>query len=137
MTENITWQDFDKMTDAAFEILSRKNYNRIVGLTRGGLAFGVKLSHKLGLPLIPLTWQTRDGHRDEEALLKISKLGGRTLFVDDISDSGKTIYEIQKVMPGAEFCVLIEKPGEYENVAVKSVIKRPSDCAWIMFPWES
>jgi hypothetical protein len=136
MTENITWQDFDKMTDAAATLLSRRNYNRIVGLTRGGLTFAVKLSHKLRLPLTPLTWQTRDGERDEEALLDITLLGGRTLFVDDILDSGKTINEIQAIMPEAEFCVLIEKPGKFKTSAVSSIVKLQQDSGWITFPWE-
>ena len=43
-TKVISWREFDIMVESATAILSRKRYNRIGALTRGGLAFGVMLS---------------------------------------------------------------------------------------------
>jgi hypoxanthine phosphoribosyltransferase len=128
--------------------------NVIVGLSRGGLDIGVKLSHYYNVPFEPLQWQTRDGQRqDQDALKNILIQYHRVLVVDDIFDSGLTIDQIDQfaarcfidgdiLWDSAEvrYAVLIE------NIAANSrttphwsgtEIDRTTDSSWICFPWEN
>ena len=118
-----TWADFDNAVSAIVESLERRGLmprvSRIYGIPRGGLVLAVALSHRLGLPLTlsltEVTWK------------------GRTLVVDDISDSGQSLSPFTKtavctatihVVPGTS-CV----PDIW-------VFERPKD-KWVVYPWET
>jgi len=129
---NIDWQTFDfAVTDIVGEY-EDKGITQIVGLSRGGLPLAVALSNKLGIPMVPIVWQTRDGSKQDKETLSNLKNIETTLFVDDICDSGLTIEQIRRVYPNSIWCTLVNKrPGfiDYSPLEVQGD-------EWIVFPWE-
>lgn len=91
----------------------------------------------MGIPMIPLVWQTRDGKtKDVDTLKNIGSnySMNEVLFVDDICDSGLTIEQIKAILPEAIFTTLINKLPESDLVEFSPMIET-SDI-WITFPWE-
>ncbi len=123
-------------------IIAEKNdgaehYKHIVGVSRGGLIPGVMLSHMLGATFKPLVWQTRDGKfKDTLTAIELqhSKELDRTLFVDDICDSGLTIKQIREWIPESQWAVLHQKA----EIDLDFVGKRLyNNTQWIVYPWET
>lgn len=120
---------------------SGTNYTHVIGLIRGGLIPAVVLSHKLGIPLRSVQWQTRNvsdfNHIPDSVRDEI--ITGRPLFVDDLIDSGTTIAQIFEDL-GHEVDVATLyyntaqsiKPRYYVNT-----IDRDVDERWIVFWWEN
>lgn len=131
----VTWSDYNIMVKEIADFYDGKDLEAIVGLSRGGLPMGVHLSNLLSVPFIPLQWQTRDGDgQDYLGLLKIEKQYDikKVLFVDDICDSGKTIDQINSIVSGITWSVLINKiQGKVEYAAEDLFTDQ-----WIVFPWE-
>ena len=139
MTEklNISWNDFEYGAQVITNFYTGTGKKVIVGLSRGGLPLAVKLSNVMGIPMIPLVWQTRDGKtKDVDTLRDIgyNYVWDEVLFVDDICDSGLTIKQIKTILPQAVFTTLINKLPESDLVEFSPMIET-SDI-WIAFPWE-
>ena len=131
----IKWELFDMMVADIADRYEEEGIKRIVGLSRGGLPIGVSLSNKMGIPFIPLEWQTRDGKvKDVNKLLMIKGVfdPSEVLFVDDICDSGLTIIQIKEYVPNSRWATLVNKipdAVEFETLLVE-------DERWVVFPWE-
>lgn len=121
--------------------------DQIVALSRGGLDFGVKLSHWYDdAEFVPLIWQTRHGaHRDIEQLNRVlSKYSGcNILIVDDICDSGKTLSEIEQHINTVgtnahiDYAVAIHnQDADFGPSWCGRTIHRNIDTQWFVFPWE-
>jgi hypoxanthine phosphoribosyltransferase len=105
----------------------------IIGLSRGGLIPGIMLSHEMGIPFIPVVWQTRDGQlRQKEILEKYNDK--YTLIIDDLVDTGTTMNEIKEVAPKCKFGVLINKRKEIDIDFCSRTLYNNKQ--WIVFPWE-
>ena len=131
----VTWSDYQDMVKEIANEYKDKDLEVIVGLSRGGLTMGVHLSNLLGVPFIPLQWQTRDGQeQDVIGLLRIEHKYdlNKVLFVDDMCDSGKTIDQINGIVKGINWAVLINKLPT--KVQFESEILLGDE--WIVFPWE-
>lgn len=119
--QNITWQAYGTLVHRLAKQVrsSGREYDNVYGVPRGGLPAAVGLSHALQLPLIV----------DERELTK------RTLVVDDIADSGKTLTELLERAPGVDTAVLHKRyttthePTHYAQAIM--------DDAWINYPWEN
>jgi hypoxanthine phosphoribosyltransferase len=102
--------------------LEHKQYDAVVGILRGGLVPAVMLSHRLKLPMYVVTPSSM-----------IDETNKKLLFVDEIYDTGKTIYALRAKHSNADFAVLYHNsdlpPLEYYAV-------RDSLDKWIVFPWE-
>lgn len=136
--EYIGWDQIDLMMDTIEMIYGLKHpVEMIVGISRGGLIPATILSHRLGVPMIELCWQTRDGDaQDLETLETIKKAFNidTTLFVDDICDSGKTINQIKKFIPSSRWLTLITKTTDVEYAPIR--LEENVHDRWIVFPWE-
>jgi len=121
-----TWLDFDKAIEEIASRLDQRKlldtFDKIYGVPRNGLVLAVALSHTIEKPIA----------------LKLSpyyKDISRTLIVDDISDSGKTLHTI-----GAPFKhrILTATIHVVEGTLVYPTIwmseKKKGD--WIVYPWE-
>jgi hypoxanthine phosphoribosyltransferase len=73
------------------------NYDVIVAPARGGLIPGVRLSHQLNIPLLPIMYSLRDFYSVEQhPMIQLNKYVVtdrplNVLLVEDIVDSGKTV----------------------------------------------
>lgn len=131
----INWEIYDLMVKDIANKYKDEDLECIVGLSRGGLPLGVHLSNLLNVPFVPLEWQTRDG--DAQDVLKLFKIENakdisKTLFVDDICDSGKTIEQINKLVKGVRWAVLISKIPNLVEYSADEILGEE----WIEFPWE-
>jgi hypoxanthine phosphoribosyltransferase len=122
----ISWSEIDKLLDDIERQIkeSGEKFEMIAGVTRGGLVPAVMLSHRLELPMMAIT--------TEDAILPIS-LAKKTLIVDEIYDTGKTIKGLKQVNPMTQFAVL------YHNVGLDQLEfygKKMRLDNWLVFPWE-
>jgi hypoxanthine phosphoribosyltransferase len=122
----ISWSEIDKLLDDIERQIkdSGEKFEMIAGVTRGGLVPAVMLSHRLELPMMAIT--------TEDAILPIS-LAKKTLIVDEIYDTGKTIKGLKQVNPMTQFAVL------YHNVGLDPLEfygKKMRLDNWLVFPWE-
>ena len=120
---HIDWIIVEYLVSILVEKIKKSDikYDMIVGINRGGLIPAVMLSHKLELPMITMM--------PDDVLINDKHY----LIVDEIYDTGKTIQQIQRVNPSADFAVL------YHNVDLPLLkfygLKTALD-KWLIFPWE-
>ena len=124
----ITWGDIKRETEKIVLGIarSREEYNKIYGVSRGGLIPAVMLSHRLGIPMI--------ANRDQ--------IGKQTLIVDDIYDLGRTAQSFAKELAerSCDLAVLYMRdrndvPDSY--VRPDYVGKIIYGLEWLLFPWET
>ena len=111
-----SWSEFDADVKKISKWARGKRFKNIYGLPRGGLPLAVSLSHGLGLPLI---W-------DKE------KISGKTLIVDDIADTGKTLKRLLGKKKVTVVTIYLDK----QSVFMPDLYCRLKD-GWIVFPWET
>lgn len=124
-------------------------FDYIIGLTRGGLLPAVLMSNLLKLPMIGVEYSSKDGNGEarnhSNDITYISKhiypekLIRKVLVVDDIADTGLTLFELIQELQELNFEVTtcsifyketsIVKPDYYN-----SFLKH--DAGWVIFPWE-
>lgn len=115
------WSDF--IGDTVNLANKLKNYKGLTfkdvyGISRGGLIPAVIISYLLDIPFV----------RYE------NKINSKTLIIDDISDSGKTLKKLlKKHKTGMTATLWIMKETKYiPDIHIK--IKNKDE--WIIFPWE-
>ena len=110
-TIKLSWSEIGKMIDE-LALKIKGDFDGIYAVPRGGLVAGVALSHKLKLPLLDTPTEN-------------------SLIVDDISDKGNTLSEIngKKIACIHSSLWTVTKPDWY--VAMKT-----EKDSWIEYPWE-
>jgi hypoxanthine phosphoribosyltransferase len=114
----ISWDEIENAVESLAHQIRTSSFkpSYIKGIQRGGLIPAVLLSHKLNIPLIT------NGILDNSVLV-----------IDDICDSGKTIFETQKYKCFTATIhhkqSAITKPDFYYSLV-------PED-KWIVYPWEN
>ncbi|MDR1138484.1 MAG: phosphoribosyltransferase [Clostridiales bacterium] len=134
--EYMTWQDFDRHVDSIIQAMDKVNYrpDYIHGVPRGGLPLSVKLSNRLGIPMI-----LDDG-------LMHAKEGKNILVCDDMSDTGETfqLFRNQYKSKGYDMHIktaaLLYRAGamvvpDFYSQFLPAEIGS-QDYRWIAFPWE-
>ena len=120
----VEWDDVEQMVDHLANLIttSGRHFSCIAGVTRGGLVPAVMLSHKLKLPMIPIT-----------TMEKVEN-DSQTIIVDEIYDTGNTIEKLKLCNPRAAYAVLFhnEHLPELDFYCVKRDLTD-----WIIFPWEN
>jgi hypothetical protein len=126
---------------------SKKKYNWIVSLNRGGLIPGVRLSYVLGIKhaVLSLESYTKRNSKVSMSVGGLSKIGefkkkDRFLIVDDIADSGESLIRAMGEIVPSTFLPIDTATIHYKT---KSLVK-PSYFAeevpnnvWVVYPWES
>jgi len=111
--EKLTYSKFlsaIKRIDKQIKNLSIKS---IYGIPRGGYVPAVYLSHLSGLRIVP-------------------RPGKKTLIIDDICDSGWTLYNYQAIGYKTA-CIYYKK----NNVCEPDIWVYEKKDDWILFPWET
>jgi len=137
---------YAKVNDLVKKIVNEVNhikFDYIVGVSRGGLVPAVIASHLLKLPLVPITWSTRDFAKQEHNYQIVADLlqGKNILLIDDINDTGKTFLDLIN-----DWEYTSDSKGRLVKATVlqRHTTKYPSDYFgelilsdnWILFPWE-
>jgi len=129
--EYYTWRQYKQDMEflSGWILRQYREVEHVVGLARGGLVPAVHLSHKLNVPLIVKQFQTRDGNNKDNVVIP-----PRSLIVDDINDSGKTLSEVVKYCEGDyRTCTIYYKDSSIFDV---DFYCRNAYNNWIVFPWE-
>ena len=142
----ITEPTFQEIRDAC---LSLKDYEQIeipdliIGLTRGGLIPAVLISHDFNIPMEAVNYSSLQGRGDNagEHTNVIPRFpdADRLLIVDDICDTGYTMYELvdEYTRRGQEvqtFSLYWKETSVFIPTMFWQQI--PHDSPWIRFPWE-
>lgn len=131
----IDWSDFDMAVGELVKWVETRRFDCIVGLSRGGLPIAVSLSNHTNIPIVPITWQTRDGAvRDRRAIERVASRYQNVLVVDDICDSGLTFEQIEKIAPDFSFYSLVNKGNRI--VDFYGVDLGRGNEQWVVMPWE-
>tara|TARA_R110000796_G_scaffold474_2_gene1549 strand:+ start:2008 stop:2412 length:405 start_codon:yes stop_codon:yes gene_type:complete len=111
---HLSWDDVDKLVDVLCEkiVTELPNIDSVFGLKRGGLIPAVMISHKLGLPWSDVMYPN-------------------TLVVDDICDTGVTLYNTV----GCYTAVLHYKPHTSCYIPNICAVTHDGD-EWLNYPWE-
>jgi len=129
---HLTWTEFDRAVNKIAKQISEVAEGRgvdlegIVGQTRGGLPLAVALSHKLDIPVFDDPIKPMEGQEDNS----------RIVWVDDIIDSGKTLYETKSYF---EFGFYASWVTKIEVTTCSTPIwyaEKAFDHVWYVFPWE-
>jgi len=149
---HITFDTYAQMSERlGRQILSSKRqYDVIVCLARGGMLVGDILSRMLDLPLAVMFASSyrKDGEKTGEvvfseiATIDPSRLSGNVLLVDDLLDSGVTIEQAQKKLKNGytpesiDIAVLWWKhtSEQYADYYIK-YLNEEENC-WIVQPFE-
>ena len=141
-----TWKQIEQMSLYLADLVEDKFYTHIIGISRGGCIPATIISHKLDIPMIPITLSTRDhakewvpdfpvGHGDGIGYIDRYKF----LVVDDINDTGATINAIKDVWDSnyVTYAVLFNNEASEAEVdySARDINKLEND-VWIIFPWE-
>ena len=112
----LTWEQFDSVCKEIHIWAKDKKFNSIYGPPRGGLVLAVKLSHLLEIPLI------------------VSKddITPRTLIVDDITDTGKTMEKFRQ--KGNKIATIFYH--KQSTVIPDKWFFEKTD-KWVIYPWEN
>lgn len=111
----LTWRDIEALSKTLAEKIDWSKYDAIFPILRGGVYPAVELSKRSGKPIV---WELS------------AEVDARTLIVDDICDSGKTIAPF--AARGYDTATLHFK----EKSAAPTYCAQTSS-AWIVYPWES
>jgi len=138
----ISWDEYNELVSSIASQV-KGTPDAIVGLTRGGLVPAVSLSHMYNAKLYCLNISLRDGKASSQGfdwrqLRKYTNI----LIVDDINDSGATLWEVANQCYGREirkptFATLLSKgSSEFDNLISGEEINKDKEHEWLVFPWE-
>lgn len=144
MTDNkiyISWEDFHKDAKGLATLLKEQNhFNKVIAISRGGLIPAGIVTYELDIRNCETVNMSsyddnyiRRDDTDIELSAKIADVDEHTIFIDDLSDSGRTFQILRQLFPKAKFASVYAKPQgqKYADIFYKEV---PDD--WIVFPWD-
>ena len=129
------WSAIEGMTQDILQQTRDKQFDAVVGLTRGGLTPAVLVSQYLDIPMHTL----KVSLRDHKGIEDMPKPDGNILVIDDINDTGATLNYLQESWghDTVTYAVLINNEASDADVDYSSVdINKREDDVWIVFPWE-
>jgi hypoxanthine phosphoribosyltransferase len=143
--EYVHWDTFDELLSLAIEKINDADLgiDTVVGLSRGGLIPGVMASHQLDdIPFVAVDYSSAHGKGDNRGA-HYNTIPGidaeHILLVDDIADSGHTMFEVAEQLHQRGHQVTsyvfywkttsVFQPDYYSRAL-------GSDAPWIVFPWE-
>lgn len=113
-----SWQEFAADIVKISAWANGRDFDSVYGIPRGGLIAAVSLSHRLNLPL----------------KLNIKEINEKTLVVDDISDSGKTLEKFEKQL---SFKPVVATLFYHKDTSAVPDFYAREKTYWVIFPWET
>ncbi len=119
------------------------NFDRILGVSRGGLLPAMIVSHMLKLPMTPISYSSKHGRGDNRNHANELPIvdGSTLLLIDDICDSGETLREVRQhylreghaVYTFALYYKHFTPPTFTPDFKWRTI---PPDAGWVIFPYE-
>lgn len=140
---SVNWEQFHRDSRVlAWRLLeTKKKWERIIAVARGGLIPAAIIARELGIRYIDTvcisSYTLR--HQGKISILKsISKLKDnreKYLIIDDLVDTGKTGKAVRDMIPGAYFATVYAKPDG--RSMVDTFVTEVSQDTWVLFPWDT
>ncbi len=133
-------EDCDKLAAKIRGTYDLKDVKGIVAIARGGMIPAGLLSNALEIRRVSSVSLIGYQGKEQQKELKLAQEfnleqdGKGWLFVDDLSDTGRSLKFLQEKFPKAKFVTLYAKP-EGES-AVDLFVSRMDQDTWLHFPWE-
>lgn len=144
---------FNDMTTLVEELITQLDKDKwrpdiVVGISRGGLLAATMISHYYDCEFQALSWSSTDGASNESNcwLPEDALEGKKTLIVDNISSTGKTLKQIQADWNSAVFKDLDwDETIQYAvlhqrrtcEFPINYVAEHITDSDWIEYPNEN
>ena len=136
----VNWEEFhNQVKELAAKIKVAGKFNRIVAISRGGLIPAGILAYELEIrdcDVINMSSYDGEIKRQNNAVeIKglLANIDEKTLIVDDLSDSGRTLDLLHRQYPKAtRVCVYTKPKGQ---ASCEMFAKEQPD-QWIVFPWD-
>jgi len=150
----VTWQEVDEacvwMHEGIITTMGGTKPDCVVALTRGGLVPGTIISHLMNIPLVPVSYTSSVGNGSKTMYsdMELQPISGihtdysnyRILVVDEICDSGHTLFEVVKFYESMGYDVVTatihHKTGAVITPDVFHTVISDED-QWIVYPWEA
>ncbi len=125
LSQYVDWSEIDEMVNTLSNIISKssRTFTNITTISRGGLIPSRLLADRLGISTILV---------DQKAI------SSKTLFVDDIFDSGKTFKEILSKVDNPSnlvFATLFARCGKTYPPQL-TYARETEDNTYVVFPWD-
>jgi xanthine phosphoribosyltransferase len=135
----LSWDFVHTAVDALTIMCEQHKWDRVIGISRGGLVPATMISHRLNVPLFTVIAQSYEGTR--RTLEKPTEIVGwqdewsnrHTLVVDDIFDTGQTIKAINRINMAVMTISLVSKEQYAHGHWYFAHVDRS---VWVHFPWE-
>lgn len=142
--KNVSWVQYVRAIDKIsthFLNVSRKRFDVIIGLTRGGLIPAVMLSHALNTPMLPFNPHVLHANGVPRGPLDLEispAVTRRVLIVDDISDTGKTFDKTVTFFENRGFTVTTTAVyiNKDTTIFTPDFVVWESHRKWVVFPYE-
>lgn len=141
-----SWTEVTDCCDNIHRQIQNEQFDKIVGIARGGAIPGVILSHKLGIPVYTIGLKTYEDEKQTDHIevygldpvFYLNCKNKRILIVDDICDSGQSILILKELFSRCttippKFATLYYKPLSSQ---VKPDFYAQDTARYIVFPWE-
>jgi len=92
--DKLSWEDIDNAVQILAEVIGDTKYKQIIAIGRGGMIPAVMLAHKLGIKDIGLMQHSRERGVYGKSFSTDDIRLATTLFIDDATETGGTIKQI-------------------------------------------
>lgn len=148
VTDVMTWEGFGQACADLAQQVRESGFRPgiVVAIARGGLLPGGALAYALGVELVDAVNVERYSDAGSAAadptplapLLDAASLAGRAvLIVDDITDTGRTLGVVTRLLRGfgadVRSAVLFSKPN---TIFAPTFVHRRTN-GWVEFPWQA
>ena len=142
----VSWEQLHRDAKAlAWRLADLGPWSRVLAVTRGGMVPACIVARELEVRVVDTVCVVSYDHM-EQGDLRILKSpedidhaggrgdAGRTLVVDDLADTGKTLSTLREMYPRAHFATVYVKPAG--QPMVDTFITEVSQDTWIHLPWD-
>lgn len=144
----VSWEQLHRdARTLAGRLAGQGPWERVLAVTRGGMVPACIVARELEVRLVDTVCIVSYDHmtQGELTVLKAPPAGGaggnggadggaRTLVVDDLADTGKTLAALRELYPRAHFATVYVKPQG--RPLVDTFVMEVGQDTWIHLPWD-
>ena len=136
----VSWDELHRDTRALAWRLAGMQFEKIVGIARGGLVPAAIVARELNIRNVDnvsiVSYEGYEGKVQGEPRVTKGLDGDGTgvLVVDDLVDTGVTARLIRQLLPKAHIATVYAKPEGRDDV--DTFVTMVSQDTWIVFPWD-
>ncbi len=133
----VSWDELHRDTRALAWRLAGMQFEKIVGIARGGLVPAAIVARELNIRNVDnVSIASYEGKVQGQPRVIKGPEGDGTgvLVVDDLTDTGVTARLVRQLLPKAHIATVYAKPAGRDDV--DTFVTMVSQDTWIVFPWD-